>query len=128
MVNVIVLWQMACTQAALEHLAAGGYPLDPAGVARLTPLGHPTINLDGRVPDHQPATATRLRILYRSSSQAQISDRHAKLGGQMLRRSSHHALASSRSAFASWTARRLPPSQDATYPARLRGALSTAPG
>jgi hypothetical protein len=35
-------------QAALDHLAANGYQLDPADVARLTPLGHPTINLDGR--------------------------------------------------------------------------------
>ena len=30
MVNVIVLWQTVCTQAALEHLAANGYPLHPA--------------------------------------------------------------------------------------------------
>ena len=29
-------------------LAATGYPIDPADVARLTPLGYPTINLDGR--------------------------------------------------------------------------------
>ena len=35
-------------QAALDHLAANGYQLDPADVARLTPLGHPTINLNGR--------------------------------------------------------------------------------
>jgi hypothetical protein len=35
-------------QAALDHLTAKGYPIDPADVARLTPLGHPTINLDGR--------------------------------------------------------------------------------
>ena len=48
MINVIVLWQTVYIQAALDHLAASGYPLDPADVARLTPLGHPTINLDGR--------------------------------------------------------------------------------
>jgi Tn3 transposase DDE domain len=78
MVNVIVLWQTACTRAALEHLAAGGYPLDPADVARLTPLGHPTNNLDGRyrTTSRPPATGLRplrtdgLRILHRSSSQA----------------------------------------------------------
>ena len=78
MVNVIVLWQTVCTQAALEHLAASGYPPDPADVARLTPLGHPTINLDGRYRtiSRPPTTGLRplrtdlLRILYRSSSQA----------------------------------------------------------
>ena len=48
MINIIVLWQTVYTQAALDHLAATGYPIDPADVARLTPLGHPTINLDGR--------------------------------------------------------------------------------
>jgi Tn3 transposase DDE domain len=47
-INVIVLWQTVYTQAALDHLAVSGYPLDPADVARLTSLGHPTINLDGR--------------------------------------------------------------------------------
>jgi len=31
-----------------QPIAAIGYQLDPADVARLTPLGHPTINLDGR--------------------------------------------------------------------------------
>ena len=78
MVNVIVLRQTVCTQAGLEHLAASGYPLDPADVARLTPLGHPTINLDGRyrTTSRPPTTGLRplrtdlLRILYRSSSQA----------------------------------------------------------
>jgi hypothetical protein len=63
MVNVIVLWQTACTRAALEHPAAGRYPLDPAGVARLTPLGHPTINLDGRYRTTSRPPATGLRPL-----------------------------------------------------------------
>jgi hypothetical protein len=70
MVSVIVLWQTACTWAALEHLAAG--------VARLTPARPPAINLDGRyrTTSRPPATGLRplrtdgLRILYRSSSQA----------------------------------------------------------
>jgi hypothetical protein len=48
MVNVIVLWQTVYIQAALDHLAAGGHKIDPADVARLSPLGHPTINLNGR--------------------------------------------------------------------------------
>jgi hypothetical protein len=57
----IVLWQTVYTQAALEHLAANGYPLDPADVARLTPLGHPTINLDGqyRTTSRPPTTGLR---------------------------------------------------------------------
>ena len=53
---------------------------NPAGVARLTPLGHPAINLDGRyrTTSRPPTTGLRplrtdlLRILYRSSSQALI--------------------------------------------------------
>ncbi len=43
MINIIALWQTAYIQAALDHLAANGYPLDPADIARLSPLGHPTI-------------------------------------------------------------------------------------
>jgi hypothetical protein len=43
MINVIVLWQTVYIQAAFDHLAANGHPIDPADVARLTPLGHPTI-------------------------------------------------------------------------------------
>ena len=85
MVNVIVLWQTVYTQAALEHLATNGYPLDPADVARLTPLGHPTINFDGRyrTTSRPPTTGLRplrtdlLRILYRSSSQANPDSRYA---------------------------------------------------
>ena len=58
LVNMIVLWQTVYTQAALDHLAATGYEIDPADVARLSPLAHSTINLDGRyetttrAPDH----------------------------------------------------------------------------
>ena len=59
MVNVIVLWQTACTQAALEHLAASGYPLDPADVARLTPSRPPHGQPRCPVPDHQPTTRHR---------------------------------------------------------------------
>lgn len=45
-------------QAALDHLAAGGYPIAPADLARLAPLGHPTINLDGRYrPTSRPPAA-----------------------------------------------------------------------
>ncbi len=48
MVNIIVLWQTVYIQGALDHLAAHGHNIDPADVARLSPLGHPTINLQGR--------------------------------------------------------------------------------
>jgi Tn3 transposase DDE domain len=48
MINVIALGVAVYIQAASTHLAAKGYPVDPADVARLTPLGHPAINLDGR--------------------------------------------------------------------------------
>ena len=63
MINVIVPWQTVYIQAALDHLAAKGYPIDPADVARLTPLGHPTINLDGRYRTTTRPPATGLRPL-----------------------------------------------------------------
>ena len=63
MINVIVLWQTVYIQAALDHLAAKGYPIGPADVARLTPLGHPAINLDGRYRTTNRPPATGLRPL-----------------------------------------------------------------
>jgi hypothetical protein len=48
---------------SLGHSGASGYPLDPADVARLTPLGHPTINLDGRYRTTSRPPATGLRPL-----------------------------------------------------------------
>jgi Tn3 transposase DDE domain len=63
MINVIVLWQTVYIQAALDHLTANGYPIDPADVARLTPLGHPTINLDDRYRTTNRPPATGLRPL-----------------------------------------------------------------
>ena len=63
MINIIVLWQTVYIQAALDHLAANGYPLDPADVARLTPLGHPTINLQGRYRTTSRPPLTGLRPL-----------------------------------------------------------------
>jgi Tn3 transposase DDE domain len=59
MVNVIVLWQTVYIQAALDHLAAKGYRIDPAEVARLTPLGHPAINLHGRYRTTNPPPRNR---------------------------------------------------------------------
>ena len=63
MINVIVPWQTVYIQAALDHLAAKGYPIDPADVARLTPLGNPAINLDGRYRTTNRPPATGLRPL-----------------------------------------------------------------
>jgi len=63
MVNVIVLWQTVCTQAALEHLAASGCPLDPADVARLTPARSPHDRLDGRYRTTSRPPTTGLRPL-----------------------------------------------------------------
>jgi len=34
--------------AAVDHLVANGHHPDPADIARLSPLGHPTINFNGR--------------------------------------------------------------------------------
>lgn len=63
MVNIIVLWQTVYTQAALDHLAANGHDIDPADVARLSPLAHPTINLQGRYETTGPAPVGALRPL-----------------------------------------------------------------
>lgn len=63
MINIIVCWQTRYMQAALDHLTATGYPIDPADVARLTPLGHPTINLDGRYRTTCRPPASGLRPL-----------------------------------------------------------------
>ena len=63
MVNVIVLWQTVYIQAALDHLVANGYEPDPADVARLSPLDHPTINLQGRYRTTNRAPSSGLRPL-----------------------------------------------------------------
>ena len=63
MVNVIVLWQTVYIQAALGHLVANGHELDPADVARLSLLGHPTINLHGRYRTTSRAPSGELRPL-----------------------------------------------------------------
>jgi len=63
MINIIVLWQTVYTQAALGHLDAHGHHPDPADVVRLTPLGHPTINLHGRYQTTSRPPASGLRPL-----------------------------------------------------------------
>ncbi len=66
MVNVIVLWQTVYIQASLGHLAATAHKIDPADVARLSPLGHPTINLNGRYRTTGRAPRGGLRPLRRA--------------------------------------------------------------
>lgn len=63
MVNVIVLWQTVYIQAALDHLATAGEEIDPADIARLSPLGHPTINVNGRYRSTTGAPSGGLRPL-----------------------------------------------------------------
>jgi TnpA family transposase len=63
MLNIIVLWQTVYMQAALDHLADNGYHPDPGDVRRLSPLGHPGINLDGRYQTTTGPPPGRLRPL-----------------------------------------------------------------
>ncbi|MDA8333227.1 MAG: Tn3 family transposase [Candidatus Dormibacteraeota bacterium] len=63
MANILVLWQTVYIQAALDHLAANGYQANPADIVRLSPLGHPTINLQGRYQPTSRAPTGRLRPL-----------------------------------------------------------------
>lgn len=72
MVNVIVLWQTVYTQAALEHLAASGCPLDPvfAVVARLPRSATPrSTSMAGTGPpaDHPPPDSGRYEPIYSGS-------------------------------------------------------------
>ena len=61
MVNIIMPWQTVYIQAALDHLVANGHHPDPADVARASPLGRPTINLQGRCQTTSRAPVGRLR-------------------------------------------------------------------
>lgn len=63
MVNIIVCWNTVYTQAALDHLADEGHEVDPADVARLSPLGHPSINLQGRYQTTSRPPVDALRSL-----------------------------------------------------------------
>jgi hypothetical protein len=61
-----VLWQTVYIQAALtlDHLAAAnGHHPDPTDVARLSPLGHPTINPNGRYQTTSRPPSSGLRPL-----------------------------------------------------------------
>lgn len=63
MVNTIVLWQTIYIDAALNHLRERGHPTDPADIARLSPLYHANINLQGRYQTTTRPTDSQLRPL-----------------------------------------------------------------
>ncbi len=63
MVSIIVLCQTVYIQAGLDHFCPSGHELDPPDVARLSPLGHPSINLQGRYRTTSRAPSGGLRPL-----------------------------------------------------------------
>lgn len=65
MINIIVLWQTVYTQAALDHLDEAGHQINPDDVARLSPLGHSSINLQGRYQTTTRPPTDQLRPLRR---------------------------------------------------------------
>jgi hypothetical protein len=61
--GLIVIWQTVYLQAAVDHLVANGHEPDPADIARLSPLGHPMINLQVRYRTTSRAPVSGLRPL-----------------------------------------------------------------
>jgi hypothetical protein len=58
-VNIIVLWNTLYINAALQQIAAEGYPIEPEDVARLSPLVFDHINLLGRYAFSVPESVAR---------------------------------------------------------------------
>lgn len=58
-VNIIILWNTLYISAALDQLAAEGFPIQPADVARLSPLVFDHINLLGRYAFSVPESVIR---------------------------------------------------------------------
>jgi TnpA family transposase len=58
-VNIIILWNMLYISAALDQLAAEGFPIQPADIARLSPLVFDHINLLGRYAFSVPESVIR---------------------------------------------------------------------
>ena len=54
-VNMIVLWNTIYMNAALEQLRREGYPMSEEDKARLSPLIHSQINMQGRHSFMMPA-------------------------------------------------------------------------
>jgi hypothetical protein len=46
--NIIVLWNTMYMEQALKQLRREGFPVREADIARLSPLGYPHINMEGR--------------------------------------------------------------------------------
>lgn len=69
-VNIIVLSNTICMDAALEQLRQEGFPVNPEDVARLSPLIHDHINFHGRYAFALPDFVARgqLRPLRREGS------------------------------------------------------------
>ena len=61
-VNIIVLWNTLYMDAAVEQLQAGGFPVRPEDVARLSPLVFEHINLLGRYAFPVPGAVSTWRI------------------------------------------------------------------
>jgi TnpA family transposase len=58
-VNIIILWNTLYISAALDQLAAEGFPIQPADIARLSPLVFDHINLLGRYAFSVPESVIR---------------------------------------------------------------------
>jgi TnpA family transposase len=58
-VNIIILWNTLYISAALDQLAAEGFPVQPADIARLSPLVFDHINLLGRYAFSVPESVIR---------------------------------------------------------------------
>jgi TnpA family transposase len=58
-VNIIILWNTFYISAALDQLAAEGFPIQPADVPRLSPLVFDHINLLGRYAFSVPESVIR---------------------------------------------------------------------
>ena len=56
-------WQTVYIEAALDHLREQGHPIDPDDVARLSPLYHANINLQGRYQTTTRPAGNQLRPL-----------------------------------------------------------------
>lgn len=57
--NIIVLWNTLYMDAALKRLRAEGYPVRDEDMARLSPLLHPHINMQGRYSFTVPDSVTK---------------------------------------------------------------------
>jgi TnpA family transposase len=75
-VNALVLWNTLYMEAALNHLRQQGATVNPEDVARLSPLGHPHINMLGRYHFNLPELVQqgRMRTLRDPNDPDDMSD------------------------------------------------------